>query len=491
MALSFFLPNWLTRQVSAVTPGHDPPLRGELLSLEQLTSQAKELAQQHLVAITKGSTRLLARLDYNEQILREYTRETYATKRTRRVTHAGEWLLDNFYLIEEQIQMARRHLPRGYSRELPSLMTGPSEGLPRVYDLMLQLISHVDAQVDIEPLSAFVAGYQTVSPLKLGELWAIPIMLRLGLLEDLQRIASRMTIARKDRDLADEWVGRLQETAQKNPQQMVVVVADMAKSNPPLTSPFVAEFCQHLSRQGPLLNLARSWLEGRLAEYGLSIEQMVERESQHQAADQITVRHSIGALRFLGTQDWKEFVETLSLVEQTLVTDPAGVYGTMDFATRDRYRHTVERLARHSKFTEEEVAQHAIELAASSAQTSGREQRTAHVGYYLIDKGGPALEQLLTVRWPWRAKVERAIQRWPMVYYGGGVTLLTAGPTAALVAHTARLGIGGWKLWFCVMVFGLASSQLAIGLVNWLSTLLVKPGSLPRLDYSKGIATDC
>ena len=148
---------------------------------------------------------------------RAYNRATQAVDQTRRVTHAAEWLLDNFYLIEEQIQMARRHLPRGYSRELPRLLTGPSAGLPRVYDLVLELISHVDAQIDAEPLRAFIAAYQTVSSLKLGELWAIPIMLRLALIENLRRVTTRLMIARQDRDLADLWVERLQDMAEKNP----------------------------------------------------------------------------------------------------------------------------------------------------------------------------------------------------------------------------------------------------------------------------------
>src|SRR5439155_10540321 len=115
---------------------------------------------------------------------------------------------------------------------------------PRVYDIVLELISHVDAQVDAESLSAFVAAYQTVSPLKLGELWAIPIMLRLGLIENLQRVTTRLTAARHDRDLADLWVERLQAMAEKHPSHLVVVIADIAKSEIPLSSSFVAEFCQ-------------------------------------------------------------------------------------------------------------------------------------------------------------------------------------------------------------------------------------------------------
>src|SRR4029077_5443886 len=100
----------------------------------------------------RARNRPLTRLHQNEQVLRTYNRATHAADQFRRVTHAAEWMLDNFYLIEEQIQMARRHLPRGYSRELPRLVTGVSDGLPRVYDIVLELISHVDAQIDAEPL---------------------------------------------------------------------------------------------------------------------------------------------------------------------------------------------------------------------------------------------------------------------------------------------------------------------------------------------------
>ena len=108
--------------------GDESPLRAELFSIEQLVSHAKILAETHRVVAQRASNRLLARLGENEQILRDYNRGTQAVDQTRRVTHAAEWLLDNFYLVEEQIQMARRHLPRGYSRELPQLAAGPSAG---------------------------------------------------------------------------------------------------------------------------------------------------------------------------------------------------------------------------------------------------------------------------------------------------------------------------------------------------------------------------
>ncbi len=150
------------------------------------------LAGGHEVVTEKGSNQLLPALEENERTLTLFNRTTLGVHGAQVVTPAAEWLLDNFYLIEEQIQMARRHLPRGYSRELPRLVRGPSAGFPRVYDLVLELISHVDAQIDAGSLSAFVAAYQTVTPLKLGELWAVPIMLRLGLIENLARVTTRL-----------------------------------------------------------------------------------------------------------------------------------------------------------------------------------------------------------------------------------------------------------------------------------------------------------
>ena len=523
--------NWMAGHPRSRPDTSEPPLRAELFSVEQLARHARALAASHQVVTRQGANRLLARLGQNEDILRAFNRATIAVDQTRRVTPAAEWLLDNFYLIEEQIQLARRHLPHGYSRELPRLENSPSSGLPRVYDIVLELISHVDAQIDAGPLSAFVAAYQTVQTLKLGELWAIPIMLRLGLIENLQRITTRLNRAREDRDLADGWVDRLQEMAEKNPSHLVVVVADMAKSRLPLSSSFVAEFCQRLSRQSPVLHLARGWLEQRLAEQGLSIEQLVQLDSQNQAADQVSVSHSIASLRFLSAMDWKEFVETLSRVDQILRKDPAGVYGQMDFATRDRYRHAVEFLARHSQLSEAEVAEKAIELAAASDQKTtasndnvesqkptvqrrnqtllhmqqsfvgagSREQggasdtrdRTAHVGFYLIDKGRPALGRAVDVRWPWRTLKERCIRRFPLTFYAGGIFLLTTLFVFGFMWKAHALNVQGWKLIFFTLVFLLCASQLAVAVMNWLSTLLLKPCPLPRLDYSGGITSDC
>jgi hypothetical protein len=342
----------------------EAPLRAELFSSDQMRRHGKALADSHRIALGRAQDRLLPRLSENEGILvGACTLLTEAVTANRRIAPAGEWLLDNFYLIEEQIRTAKRHLPKGYSQGLPRLLHGPSAGLPRVYDIALETIAHGDGRVDLESLSSFVAAYQTVTPLKLGELWAIPIMLRLALIENLRRVGARITADRIDRNLADYWADQMTEIAGKDPKSLILVIADMARSGPPMVSSFVAEFARRLQGQSPALALPLTWIEQRLSESGLSIEQLVRSENQQQAADQVSVSNSIGSLRFLGAIDWREFVETMSIVEQVLRDDPAGVYGRMDFASRDRYRHSVEKTAKSSRLSEGEVALKALHLA--------------------------------------------------------------------------------------------------------------------------------
>src|SRR5579872_6258569 len=406
--------------------GDEPPLRSELFSADQMKLHGKSLAASHELSPGPVRDRLLARLAENDGVLTGVcSLLAEAVQANRRLTPAGEWLLDNFYLIEEQIRTAERHLPKGYSQELPSLLNGVSAGLPRVYDIALETISHGDGRVDPESLTSFVTAYQTVTALKLGELWAIPIMLRLALIENLRRVGARVAADRIDRNHADSWADRMTEIAEKDAKNLILMIADMARSGPPMVSSFVAEFARRLQGQSPALALPLTWMEQQLSESGQTIEQLVQSENQQQAADQVSISNSIGSLRFLGAMDWREFVETMSVVEQTLREDSRGTYGKMDFATRDRYRHIVERIAKSSPLSEGEVARHAVQLAQEAAAAKGAGDRTAHVGFYLIDKGLPRLERSAEARISSFEAIHRVANRVPLLLYLSPILLMT------------------------------------------------------------------
>jgi len=477
---------WRIHTVASKKKLDKEPLRLGLFSLDQLERHAKELAAKHEIIDGPGKDQLLLRLAENEHImLQAYNVLNTAAQTKQQISPAGEWLLDNYHLIEEQIRIARRHLPKGYSRELPHLANTPSADFPRVYDIALEVIAHVDGRVDKENITCFVNAYQQVTQLKLGEFWAIPIMLRLALIENLTRVAMHVITAMKDREKANQWADQLLHFAEFDASNLILVAADMARSHPPMSNAFVAELIRRLRGQGPALDIPLTWIEQNLVDRGQSTQQLVQLEGQQQAANQVAVGASISSLRFLSAMDWRDFVESASLVERQLRLDPAGIYGKMDFNTRDHYRHVVENLAKRSSLTESDLAQRAIALAQEHRTDS--DARLGHVGYYLIDRGLAQLQQScqskshLPIVWlPMKKHI-------PQLLYFAGITAITLSITLSLLAYLHPV----FERWYALFGLGLllllSSSQVALALVNWLATLLIKPNLLPRLNFSKGI----
>ena len=281
--------DWATAHPHAGSTGEheeEEPLRAALFSSDQMVAHGKQLAGRHRISRQRRADRLLARLASNERALESVAQQLReAVAEGRPVTPAAEWLLDNMYLVDDEIRTARHHLPKGYSRELPRLAEASAETdgtLPRVYDLALEAIAHADGRLSRGTLSRFVAAYQTVQPLKLGELWAFPIMLRLALIENLRRVAVRISTALADRRLAEGWAGRMLQAAEERPSDLILVIADMARSAPALSSAFVAEFARRLQGQGAALALPLTWMEQRLSDDNETIEHLVHVESQVQ-----------------------------------------------------------------------------------------------------------------------------------------------------------------------------------------------------------------
>ncbi|TAL83658.1 MAG: cyclic beta 1-2 glucan synthetase [Rhodanobacter sp.] len=476
------------RAAARSRPEQEPALRAELFSTEQMEQHGRALAGQHRLCKRSSANLLLTRLADNEAVLiHACERLTKATRKRHPISPAGEWLLDNFYLIEEQVRIARRHLPQGYSRELPRLGHGPSAGLPRVYDIALEIISHGDGRIDTASLRRFVSAYQDVTPLKLGELWAIPIMLRLALIENLRRVAARVMADWSYRGKAAGWADAMTATAERDPKSVVLVVADMARSDPPMNGPFVAEMARRLQGRSPSLALPLNWIEQRLGESGQSIEHLVQLEAQQQAASQVSIGNSIGSLRVLSAIDWRQFVERTSIVERLLGDDPAGIYPSMDFATRDRYRHVVEAVARKHRLTEPQVAEAVVALCREHAASPDSQAQRQHVGFYLVDRGRRALERRLGVRPALAEALRRGFDKAPLPIYLGLLALLTFAFAQPLTVEAMEDRLPLWGLLSIAAASAIFASQLAQSLLNWLATLTFSPQLLPRMDYSAGI----
>ncbi len=214
---------------------------------------------------------------------------------------------------------------------------------------------------------------------------------------------------------------------------------------------------------------------------------MVRRENQRQAVNQVSVGNCMTSLRLLSALDWNIFFERTNLVEPLLRQDPAGAYARQDFATRDRYRQVVEKLARGSELEEIEVARHVVQKAR------GEPSPRNHVGYYLIGPGKSAFQAELRYRPTLRERLLDAVLTHPRTVYFGAITgLLLAFLTLLLCA--AGLAAETVSPWLWVLI-GLAAlvpvSELAVGIVNYVLTLALPPRTLPKLEFKEGIPSDC
>ncbi|MGL4418443.1 MAG: cyclic beta 1-2 glucan synthetase, partial [Plesiomonas shigelloides] len=324
----------------------EAPLRAELFTAGQMERHGRVLARSHKLSRGRCPERLLPRLAENEQILIRCCQLLQASTTQQKLTPAGEWLLDNYYLIEEQIYLIRQNLPKEYGRGLPRLNNPAQHGIPRVYDIALEAIAHGDGHWDADSFSRFVGAYQQQSDLNLGELWALPIMLRLALIENLRRIARHLTDELQTTALAMTWAERLVQVSRQSPDALIQALAELAQTPVCLSASFVAELTRRLQGKDPGLSVVTDWLALRLREQGMTLDSALQQHAQSQAVSQLSVSNSINSLRALEQMNWPEFVETMSISEQILRSDPAAVYARMDFATRDRYRHQLERLAR-------------------------------------------------------------------------------------------------------------------------------------------------
>jgi len=477
------------------------PIRGELFSLERLETHAESLAiaQQITVKSTK-SRKLLPRVKENGRILTAgYRAIAQAVREERAITPAAEWLVDNFYIVEEQIREIMDDLPPGFYRRLPKLSEGPLEGYPRVYGIAWAYVAHTDSRVDREWLKRFVLAYQRVGPLYIGEIWALAISLRIVLVENLRRITDSIVAgkaAREEADaLADAVLGYKSDSGAARFKKLPdgTVDTDLALrtyDRMELPRAFAVQLVQRLRDGEGRVVTALHWLDRRLSTDGTTAEKIVQAEHQDQTAMNTTVRNIITSMRLLSSMDWSQFFEEVSAVDELLRAESA--FAAMDFQTRDLYRHAVEELARGAQIPEVEVVRRILAKTQQAKRTAAENPtldyaRQSDPGYYLIGQGRPDFEQAIQFDVSPLQCARRLLIRFATPIYLGSFFSATALFIAWPLHYSAASGLSPWALTALGLLGLIPASDLALALLNSVVTDTVRPEILPKLDFPLGI----
>ncbi len=469
------------------------PVREELFGEERLAQHARSLAAAQ--TISRGAAygaSLTTRLKDNARCLvRSYSATVDAVANGEAITPAAQWLLDNYYLVDEQIRKIRDDLPASYYRQLPKLSAAPFFGYPRVFGLAWAFVAHTDSRFDPDLLCRFVQAYQTVQPLTIGELWAVAITLRIVLIENLRRLADQIDHGRSARLDADEMADRILGVGTEYPEPIETLIARYERST--LRDSFAVQLIQRLHDQDPEVTPAVRWLHERLAIQHTTADRIVAEVHQQQGAASVTVRNVITSMRLISDVDWTDLFERISPVDDVLRVHPG--FAEMDFATRNLYRSAVEELARGSPLSESEIARRALVAADISKASPSNGTPFARStpcadsdpGYFLLAGGRQALELDIAYRPPPSVWLHRFTRRAGLAGYIGRILIL-----AALLLTGILVLLGGWVArpgnWLWLALPGLLPAvDAAVALVNRGVMRDVGAIVLPGLSMRAGI----
>ncbi|WP_051569370.1 GH36-type glycosyl hydrolase domain-containing protein [Alkaliphilus transvaalensis] len=431
-----------------------------ILNMEDLEKQAKRMAKAHTVSKELKSTKsLLYRLDDHYEKISAIYQEVYLNNQKQyEVSPASQWLLDNFYKIEEQVKDVRQNIFKERFLKLSILEGGYLKGLPRVYAIMLKLVSHTDGRLDEDTLIRFVNAYQRRQVLTIAEIWSLSLMLRIALIERIRIICEGIEKTERAWRQAEDLIGRKTDEIED-------YIKEVIDTGIGVNAPLVEHLLRILRQEEGEGFAVISYIEESLRQYNLSMKELVEDVHNQQAAAKITIGNCIISLTLVATIDWNDIFEDMSIVEAILREDPAGVYAKMDFESRDYYRKRIEKIAQQRGTSEIKVAQ---EVLRQSKEVEGADPNNPklHVGYYLLQKERKSLSQYLT----------------PIIL---GTVLIVA-----LLQLYSYYYLESFDLLLSFIILSITvipASDIVIPLVNRVYTRRYPPDFIPRLAYRDGI----
>ena len=446
---------------------------------QEILKEPYNSEQVHQAAIDLGEKSKNAKVywSYKRPLLKDLNRSSSILSKIRHdvaeanhleqtISSSAEWLLDNSYVIQGNIEEVQRNLPKKFYQDLPKI-----DGLPRIYLLAKEMIRTSANKLNRDNIAAFLKSYQSVQPLNIGELWALPLLLRLRLIEVIEYLARDIDRRLHEGEYASFWGNRLLMVSRRDPVQIAEFIQAMKDENPNPSPHFAEELLDHLFDEEKILPPVKEWLE---SVYHRTISDVMHEEQISKTQEQVAFSSAIVSLITLAQLSWREVFESISVVDEILKNDPDSIYPKMDFATRDLYRKEIEKLAKGSKKTEHEVAKEALSLAQK-----GHSEVERHVGYYLIDKGRLTLDHDLNYKPTAYHLLQECLLKFPSGIYLG--TILTIMGLLELF-----LALNHFSLPLLLLAI-IPASEIAIQVVNLVLSRLLPPFLLPKMQYKEGI----
>lgn len=402
---------------------------------------------------------------------------------------AAEWLLDNFYIIEEQVKSIRRDFSKKHYSSLPVLDKGPYKGYARIFAIAMELVAHTDGKIELNTLLKYLEAYQSNNILMEREIGIIPTMLKLALIESIRTVSEKIKDTKTQWDLADEIFEKWNKDEEESTEQLIKLLENNTSLE--INYSLLEHLFYRLRRSGRSYTNILHRIDENLEKFNESTETIAQKEHNIQAAYTVTIGNCIACLKYISSLDWSEMLEQVSYLERILRQDPDGTYSLMDATSRNHYKSRIEALAQDYGTSELHIARDAIELAeeAKAKLEEGEDGRASHVGYYIMGKGLQELENR-------RKGKKKLIKRLTDVIinniggiYLGFIIAFTLLITLIFAVYSVGL-LSENKIiysFFVGLVVMVPASEVAISIANWLVCKVKRPAFFPRLELKDGI----
>ncbi len=456
-------------------------IKGAVLDEEQLENYLEKIASDHVLQ-EKGAkeTYPIPRLQDNFKfITKTYEMLNKHLKLGINIHPAGEWLLDNYYIIEEAVKTIQKELPLKKYINFVALANGAYKGFARIYVLATEIVAYTDSKINPNILKKLLKAYQRKKTLNMEEIWNINIFLQISIIENIRSVCEKIYSAQMQKYRVENILERLVEYKTKGQQQFSLNSNYKNKIIEPsqMKYPFIEYMSYRLKQMGKKTEKYLEVLEEQVMKMGTSVSEVIKKEHFDIAVKKVLIGNCIKSIKQIQRINFLEIFEEINGVEELLKKDPAKVYEKMDYKTKAYYREKIKEIANKTKISEIYITKKALELAQNAEEGS----RQSHIGYYLIDDGKEQLYKAIQYNRMFNIKNETKVK-----YY-----IFTIAILSIILTYVSIIPIyKQTNLLIAIITFLVAfipATEIVIQIINSILNKFVKPQLIPKMDYSSGV----
>lgn len=459
-------------------------IKGVVLDKAQLENYLEKMASDHILQSNSSKdTYPIPKMKENFEIIEEvYNLLNEHIKLGIPIHPAGEWLLDNFYMLEETYQTVIKEMPLKKYTNFLGISNGTYKGFARIYVLAAEIVAYTDNKIETKVLSDLLNAYQKKKTLSMEEIWNIGIFIQIALIQNIKDICEKIYFSQMQKYRVENILERLVENKQTLKYKNLGDYKQRVKGYGEMKYPFIEYMSYRLKKYGkaayPFINI----LEEQVNKLGTSIDEVVRKEHFDLALKKVSMANSITSIKELLRMDFMQIFQTINGVEEILKKDPANVYNKMDYKTKEYYRNKVKEISLKTKISEIYIANKLLELC----NRENLSEKQKHVGYYLIGSGQQELINKLLGREKNKITNSQKAKLYVSAIWILSI-LINIGLSIAIHNKTNSLIIS--ILFFIISLIPI--QEVVVQLMQYVLGKIVKPKFIPKLDMqAKGVSEE-